>query len=95
MQDIDKGQSIVKAEDFAAQQRHVAAKTFWQAQEDDVTIVNQLRAQTGLPPIVQATNGAITKRALRLVTGGSRALRTPEVEMLRSTSEPADCPERP
>lgn len=58
--DNGKGQGIMTAGYFAAQQRHAAAKAFWHAQEDDVAIVNQLRAQARLPQIAHDTRPAST-----------------------------------
>ena len=68
LNDIGKGLRIMTAEIFAVQQKHAAAKVFWQARTHDIAIINGLRADAGLPPVVHEENGAIVELALHLVT---------------------------
>jgi hypothetical protein len=52
---IGEGPDIVTDDDLEAQRRH-AARVFWRAQEQDVIMLNLLRAKAGLPPFVPDTS---------------------------------------
>jgi hypothetical protein len=65
------GPDDVSAEGLEAHKRH-AARVFWRAQEQDVIMLNLLRGQAGLPPIVPDTSA----QPLALGSGGPK-LRLP------------------